>query len=352
MNMAYRPLGNTNLNVSLITLGTMTYGEQNTQAEAFEQMDFALSQGVNTIDVAEMYPVPPRETTFGASETIVGQWLAARGVRDQIILATKVTGSTAHNAGFDHIRGGPRLSARHIKQAVEDSLQRLQTDYIDLYQLHWPERATNFFGRLGCQRIDENDDEAIALEESLVALADLVKAGKIRHYGLSNETPWGMMESCRVAAALHIPRPVSVQNPYNLLNRTYEIGAAEISMRENMGLLAYSPLAFGMLSGKYYRGVRPEKSRLALYDRFTRYTKPYAERAADAYVDLAKQHQLDPSVMALAFVNQQSFVSTNIIGATTMAQLRTNIASAQVVLSDSVLAGIEAIHQQYCNPAP
>jgi aryl-alcohol dehydrogenase-like predicted oxidoreductase len=350
--MEYRPLGNTDLNVSVITLGTMTYGEQNSQAEAFEQMDYALAHGINMIDVAEMYPVPPRETSFGASEIIVGQWLAARGVRDQVILATKVTGSTAHNAGFEHIRGGPRLSAVQIRQAVDDSLQRLQTDYIDLYQLHWPERATNFFGRLGCQSIAENDSEAIALEASLVALADLVKAGKIRHYGLSNETPWGMMESCRVAAALDIPRPVSVQNPYNLLNRTYEIGAAEISMRENMGLLAYSPLAFGMLSGKYYGGLRPDNSRLALYDRFTRYTKPYAEQAADAYVDLAKQHQLDPSIMALAFVNQQAFVSTNIIGATTMAQLTNNVASAQIVLSEDVLTGIAAIHQQYCNPAP
>ena len=197
--------------------------------------------------------MPPREATFGASEVIVGQWLADRGLRNKITLATKVTGSTAHNAGFDHIRGGPRLSTAQIKQAVEDSLQRLQTDYIDLYQLHWPERATNFFGQLGCSTID--DGEVVALEESLLALADLVKAGKIRHYGLSNETPWGMMESCRVASACNIPRPVSVQNPYNLLNRTYEVGASEISMRENMGLLAYSPLAFGMLSGKYYEAL-------------------------------------------------------------------------------------------------
>lgn len=348
--MERRPLGNTDINVSLITLGTMTYGEQNTQAEAFEQMDYAYAHGVNTIDVAEMYPVPPKAETFGASETIVGEWLSARGVRDQIILATKVTGSSSNNAGFEHIRGGPSLTAEQIKQAVDDSLTRLQTDYIDLYQLHWPERKTNFFGRLGCVSID--DEATVALEESLLALADLVKAGKIRHYGLSNETPWGMMESCRVAASVNIPRPVSVQNPYNLLNRTYEIGAAEISMRENMGLLAYSPLAFGMLSGKYYGGARPEKSRLALYSRFTRYTKPYAEAAAEAYVDLAKTHGLDPSAMALAFVNQQQFVTSNIIGATTMQQLQTNVQSTQLQLTDDVLAGIESIHQQYCNPAP
>lgn len=348
--MERRPLGNTDINVSLITLGTMTYGEQNTQAEAFEQMDYASAHGVNTIDVAEMYPVPPKAETFGASETIVGEWLSARGVRDQIILATKVTGSGSNNSGFEHIRGGPSLTAEQIKQAVDGSLKRLQTDYIDLYQLHWPERKANFFGRLGCSSID--DESTVELEESLLALADLVKAGKIRHYGLSNETPWGMMESCCVAASANIPRPVSVQNPYNLLNRTYEIGAAEISMRENMGLLAYSPLAFGMLSGKYYGGARPEKSRLALYSRFTRYTKPYAEAAAEAYIDLAKAHDVDPSVMALTFVNQQQFVTSNIIGATTMSQLKTNIASTQLVLTDDLLDGIEAIHQQYCNPAP
>lgn len=348
--MEYRPLGTSGINVSLITLGTMTYGEQNTQSEAFEQMDYAMDHGINTIDVAEMYPVPPKESTFGASETIVGQWLAERGLRDKVVLATKVTGNGSLNPGFEHIRGGPRLSAVQIKQAVEDSLQRLQTDYIDLYQLHWPDRTSNFFGKLGCTSLSE--ENAISLEESLAALADLVKAGKIRTYGLSNETPWGFMESCRVATALDIPRPVSVQNPYNLLNRTYEVGLAEMSLREDIGLLAYSPLAFGMLTGKYYRGARPAGARLALYDRFTRYTKPYAEAAADAYVDLAKKYQLDPSEMALAFVNQQAFVSSNIIGATTMAQLKTNVRSIQLTLSDDVLSGIEAIHQQYSNPAP
>jgi len=282
--MQYRRLGNTDIDVSLITLGTMTYGEQNTQAEAFEQMDYALEQGINIIDVAEMYPVPPKESTYGASESIVGQWMAERGIREKVILATKVTGNGSHNPGFAHIRGGPRLTATQIKGAVDDSLRRLQTDYIDIYQLHWPDRTTNFFGKLGVDSLV--DEDAVSLEESILALGDLIQAGKIRHYGLSNETPWGVMEACRVAHAHHLSRPVSVQNPYNLLNRSYEVGLAEISLREQIGLLAYSPLAFGMLSGKYYQGARPEGSRLALYDRFTRYTKTYAEAAADAYTCL------------------------------------------------------------------
>lgn len=348
--MQYRQLGNTDLQVSLITLGTMTYGEQNTQDEAFEQMDYAFANGVNTIDVAEMYPVPPKESTYGMSETIVGRWMAERGCRDNVILATKVTGNGALNPGFEYLRGGPRLSAEQIKQAVEGSLSRLQTDYIDVYQLHWPDRTTNFFGRLGYQAIAE--EEAIALEESIGALADLLKEGKIRHYGLSNETPWGVMETCRIARELGIDKPVSIQNPYNLLNRTYEVGLAEISLREKIGLLAYSPLAFGVLSGKYYQGARPEGARLTLYERFTRYTKPYAEAAADAYVELARDHQWDPTDMALAYVNQQAFVTSNIIGATTMDQLKVNVGSANKVLSEALLSGIEAIHQQYCNPAP
>jgi len=349
--MQYRTLGKTDISVSLITLGTMTYGEQNTQAEAFEQMDYAIDNGVNTIDVAEMYPVPPRESTFGASEVIVGRWLAERGMRDQVVLATKVTGNGINNPGFEYIRGGPRPSAVQIRQAINDSLGRLQTDYVDLYQIHWPDRQANFFGRLGCESLDKKA-QIIPLEETVATLGELLKAGKIRHYGLSNETPWGIMEACRVADKLALPRPVSVQNPYNLLNRTYEIGLAEISLRENIGLLAYSPLAFGRLSGKYYNGALPAGSRLARYDRFTRYNSPYAKAAADAYVDLALKHQVDPSELALAFVNQQEFVASNIIGATTLAQLDTNIRSVKLRLSDDLLLGIAALHQQYCNPAP
>lgn len=348
--MQYRPLGKTDITVSEITLGTMTYGEQNTQAEAFEQMDYALAHGVNTIDVAEMYPVPPKAETYGESEAIVGRWLADRGVRDTIILATKVTGNGSLNPGFEYIRGGPRPSGMQIKPAIDDSLRRLQTDYVDLYQIHWPDRKTNFFGRLGCVALE--DEESIPLVETITALGELLKAGKIRHYGLSNETPWGVMEVCRVADQLGLPYPVSIQNPYNLLNRTYEIGLAEMSLREQVGLLAYSPLAFGMLSGKYYGGALPEGSRLALYDRFTRYTSPYAKAAADAYVDLACEHQVEPSEFALAFVNQQQFVTSNIIGATTLTQLATNLRSVDVTLTDEMLSGIARIHQQYCNPAP
>jgi aryl-alcohol dehydrogenase-like predicted oxidoreductase len=348
--MQYRQLGKTDLQVSLITLGTMTYGEQNTQAEAFEQMDYAFAHGINTIDVAEMYPVPPRESTYGLSETMVGRWLAERGCREQVILATKVTGNSPLNPGFEYIRGGPRLSAVQIKQAIENSLKRLQTEYIDLYQLHWPDRTTNAFGRLGCQALVE--EQAITLEESIGALADLLREGKIRHYGLSNETPWGVMETCRVASDLGIPKPVSIQNPYNLLNRTYEVGLSEISLREQIGLLAYSPLAFGVLSGKYYQGARPEGARLTLYERFTRYTNLYAEAAANAYIELAREYQWEPAEMALAYVNQQAFVTSNIIGATTLSQLKANVGSVDKQLTGELVEGIELIHQQYCNPAP
>ncbi len=347
--MERRKLGCTDLEVSLLTLGTMTYGEQNSQAEAFEQMDYAVAHGINAIDVAEMYPVPPHQSTFGASESIVGHWLAKRGNRDQLVIATKVTGNGSHNPGFEHIRGGPRLSRAQIRAAVEDSLRRLQTDYIDVYQLHWPDRTTNFFGRLGYQHVEES---SIPLEESLGALAELIKEGKIRHYGLSNETPWGVMESFRVAAHLNMPKPVSIQNPYNLLNRTYEIGLAEISIRESVGLLAYSPLAFGMLSGKYYGGARPVGSRLALYERFKRYANTNSVLASDAYTDVAQKYQVEPAELALAFVNHQQFVTTNIIGATTMEQLAANINSVSYSLSNELLADIEVIHQQYPNPAP
>ena len=348
--MLFRPLGNTDINVSLIALGTMTYGEQVSQAESFEKMDYATDQGLNFIDVAEMYPLPPKPDTFGFSETIVGEWLKSRGARDKTVVATKVTGNSQHNVGFDHIRGGSRLSAEHIKQAVEGSLKRLQTDYIDLYQLHWPDRSTNFFGRLGYQHCA--DEEAYTLEESLSAMADLVAEGKVRAVGLSNETPWGVMESCRLAEKLGLPRVVSIQNPYNLLNRTYEVGLAEISIRENIGLLAYSPLAFGFLTGKYLDGAKPQNARLTMYDRFSRYNNPQAEAATKAYAVLAAEHGLTLTDMALAFVNRQSFLTSSIIGTTTLDQLKTNLNSIHVVLADDLLNGIERIHQRYSNPAP
>ncbi|MCV6626351.1 MAG: NADP(H)-dependent aldo-keto reductase [Cellvibrionaceae bacterium] len=347
--MEYRQLGNTDLQVSLICLGTMTWGQQNTEAEGFEQMDYAFEQGINFIDTAEMYPVPPRPETQGATETIVGNWLKARGLRDKIVLASKVAGRGDNNPGMEHVRGGPRLSAEHIALACEDSLKRLQTDMIDLYQVHWPERATNFFGQLTYRHRETGE---IDIRETLEALAKLVEQGKVRYIGLSNETPWGLMEYLRLAREYNLPGVVSVQNPYSLLNRSYEVGLAEMSMREQVGLLAYSPLAFGVLSGKYLNGQRPEGARLSLFERFSRYTNPQAEAATEQYVALAREQGLDPAQMALAFVNQQPFVASNIIGATSMEQLKANIASVELTLSKEQLKAIDELHQRQPFPAP
>ena len=344
--MEKRQLGRTGIDVSRICLGTMTWGEQNSEAEAFEQLDYAIDQGVNFIDAAEMYPVPPRAETQGLTETYLGNWLKARGRREDLVIATKVTG----RSDMDYIRGGPRLTREHIHQAVNDSLKRLQTDYIDLYQVHWPERGANFFGKLGFQPGDDTD--AVAIEETLGALNELVVAGKVRHIGLSNETPWGVMEYLRCAERNDWCRPVSIQNPYNLLNRSYETGLAEVSYREDCGLLAYSPLAFGMLTGKYQGGAHPEGARLSLYPRFSRYTAEHAREAAAAYVDLAREHGLSPAQMALAYVNSRFFVTSNIIGATGMAQLAENIESAHISLSDELVARIESLHQRYTYPCP
>ncbi len=347
--MKYSTLGHSDIKISKIALGTMTWGEQNTQAEGFEQMDYALDQGVNFFDTAEMYPVAPRPETQGSTETIIGHWLAARGSRDKIVLASKVTGRGDSNPGLSHVRGGPRLNKEQINLAIEDSLTRLQTDYLDLYQLHWPERRTNFFGQLGYVH---KEDDGVAIEETLEALAELVKSGKVRYIGLSNESAWGVMEFVRLAREKNLPLVQSIQNPYNLLNRTFEVGLAECAIREKVGLLAYSPLAFGMLSGKYLNGQMPENSRLALFDRFTRYTHETSVAATEAYVDLAREHDLDPAQMALAFVNNQTFTSSNIIGATTMEQLKININSIDIDLSKDVLKGIAKIHARYSNPSP
>ena len=347
--MQYRHLGQTDLEVSLIGLGTMTWGEQNNQAEASAQMDYAREQGINFFDAAEMYPVPPRPETQGATESMIGHWLTATGAREQIVLATKVTGRGDANIGMGHIRGGPRLSREHIFKAIDESLARLQTDHVDLYQIHWPERRTNFFGQLGYVH---SEDDGIALEETLSAMGELVKQGKVRHIGLSNDTPWGLMACLRIAQERGLPRIASIQNPYNFLNRSFEVGLAECCLREQVSLLAYSPLAFGVLSGKYLDGAMPENSRLALFKRFARYGNPQAEAATAAYVALAREHGLDPAQMALAFVNSRQFTTSNIIGATSMEQLRSNIASLEVTLSDPVTAAIEDIHRQYCIPSP
>lgn len=345
--MQKRKLGHTDLEVSLICLGTMTWGEQNSEAEAFEQLDYAVGAGINFIDAAEMYPVPPRAETQGATETCLGNWLNRRGRRNDLVIASKVAGP---GNGIDYLRGGPRLTRKHIHEAVDASLDRLQTDYIDLYQVHWPDRSTNFFGQLGYRH--NADEAATPIEETLEALSELVQAGKVRHVGVSNETPWGAMRYLELAKERGWPRVVSIQNPYNLLNRSFEVGLAEIAHREQVGLLAYSPLAFGVLSGKYLGGKRPEGARLTLFERFQRYNSKQVEAATQAYAELASKHGLSLTHLALAYVNSRDFLTSNIIGATTMEQLRENIDSTQITLSEDVLKGIEAIHKDFTYPAP
>ena len=345
--MHYRMLGHTGIKVSALCLGTMTFGEQNTQAEAHAQLDCALAAGINFIDTAEIYPVPPRAETQGETERQIGTWLAARGGRERLVLATKVAGPADW---LPYLRGGrTRLNKAHIEAAVEDSLRRLRTDYIDLYQLHWPDRETNYFGKLG---YEHRPDHSTPLLETLEALADLVAAGKIRYLGVSNETPWGLMRFLELAEQHGLPRMVSIQNPYNLLNRTFEIGLAEVALRENCGLLAYSPMAFGVLSGKYLDGAQPPGARLTRFERFSRYSNPQARQATQEYVALAREHDLDPAQMALAWVTSRPFVTANILGATSLAQLEANLASAELRLSPEIIAAIEAIHCQQPNPAP
>ncbi|QNB11537.1 NADP(H)-dependent aldo-keto reductase [Paraburkholderia tropica] len=350
--MEYRTLGDTNVKVSLIGLGTMTWGEQNTEQDAHEQIDYALDQGVTLIDAAEMYPVPPRPETQGQTERFIGTWLARNGARrDQFVLATKMTGPARQPHNPRHIRGeGNQFDRKNLTEALDGSLKRLQTDYVDLYQLHWPDRSTMTFGRSNYPWID--DAYTVPIEETLAVLADFVKAGKVRHIGVSNETPWGVAQFLRAAEKLGLPRIVSIQNPYSLVNRTFELGLSEFTHHEGIGLLAYSPLAFGWLSGKYEGGVRPEGARITKFERFQRYSKPQAIAAISRYVALAKEHGLSPAQFALAFVNSRPFVTSNLIGATSMAQLKENIASVDVKLSADVLARIDALHELQPNPAP
>lgn len=347
--MQYRKLGRTGIDVSLIGLGTMTFGEQNTQKEAHAQLDYAVDQGINFIDTAELYAIPPRAETYGKTEEIIGNWLAKTGKRDEIVLASKVCGPGGD--WLPHIRDGQtRLDRHNITKAIDGSLKRLKTDYIDLYQLHWPDRKTNFFGRLGYEH--DPDDQPTPILETLQLLTDLVSQGKVRHIGVSNETPWGVMRFIQLAECMNMPRIVSIQNPYSLLNRIFEIGLAEIAHRADVGLLAYSPLGFGMLSGKYLDGAKPKGARLTKWPDYDRYSNDSALAATTEYVQLARDHGLDPAQMALAYVNSRNFLTSNIIGATTMEQLTANIDSINVTLSDEVLAGIEAIHTRYPNPSP
>ncbi|MDZ7751056.1 MAG: NADP(H)-dependent aldo-keto reductase [Gammaproteobacteria bacterium] len=347
--MEYRTLGRTDLEVSVICLGTMTWGEQNSEVEAHAQLDYALDHGVNFIDAAELYPIPPRAETYGRTETYIGSWLARRGNRDRVVLSTKAAGPGAD--WIPHIRGGrSRYDAGNLREALEASLRRLGTDYIDLYQLHWPERNTNFFGRLGYEVLP--DEAFTPFAETLEALDTLVKEGKIRHFGLSNESAWGAMSYIHAATIGDLPRPASIQNPYSLLNRSFEVGLAEVAHREALALLAYSPLGFGVLTGKYLDGARPAGARISRWPAYARYLGDESVAATRAYVDLARHHGLDPAQLALAYANSRPFLAATIIGATDLDQLATNIGSAGVILSPPVLEAIEAIHKRHPYPAP
>ena len=346
--MNYRKLGNTDLDVSTICLGTMTWGEQNTQEEGFEQMDYALEKGVNFFDAAEMYPSPCRKETYGETEKVIGNWLSERKNRDKIILASKISGP-----GMDYIRGGGlQFSEKNISLAIENSLKRLKTDYIDLYQLHWPERKTNFFGRLGYEH-REDSNEWNDFEKILIVLENFIKEGKIRYIGLSNETSWGLSKFLEVSKLKKLPKMMSVQNAYNLLCRTYEIGLAEISIREKSGLLAYSPLAGGFLTGKYRNKNSPENSRQKLFaEYYTRYSKPYAAEVIEKYFNISKKFDLNFAQMSIKFCEIQKFITSTIIGATTMEQLKTNIESVNVTLEKEVIKEINNVHLMHSNPCP
>lgn len=345
--MDYRKLGHSDLKVSAVCLGTMTFGQQNTETEAHAQLDLAFGRGVNFIDTAEMYPVPPRADTVTRTETIVGTWLKKQP-RDQIILATKVVGPRRN---MSWIRGGPKAFDRdNIRSAIEGSLKRLQTDYIDLYQLHWPERNVPMFGKYQFEPSEES--EAVPIQAQLEVLAELVREGKVRYIGLSNEHPWGVMEFLRIARETGQPRIVSIQNPYNLINRTFETGMTEIVFREKLSLLPYSPLAFGHLTGKYLDNPRAS-GRVTLFDGFAqRYQKPNVQPAVKAYAELAQRHGLSPTTLALSFVYRRWFVTSTIIGATSQEQLQENLDAWDKPLSVEVLAEIEDLHLRYTNPAP
>lgn len=346
--MLYTTLPHTSLEISKICLGTMTWGRQNTEAEGHEQMDYAFDQGVNFFDTAELYPIPANPDRYADTEKIMGSWFKKNGKRDKIILASKIAGK-AEFAKFIRTTGFKKDS---LIEAVNGSLQRLQTDYLDLYQLHWPERSTNYFGKRGYKH-DISDFWQDNIHQVLETLRDLIKEGKIRHVGLSNETPWGTMrflEESKVHE--NLPRMITIQNPYSLLNRQFEVGLSEISIREKIGLLAYSPLGFGVLSGKYLGGMKPANARITLFPAYRRYSNENALNATQKYQDLAKDHELSLTQMALAFVTSRPFLTSTIIGATSMEQLKENIGSIDVQLNEEVLNGIESIHNEIPDPSP
>ena len=345
--MKFKKLGNTDLDVSLICLGTMTWGTQNSEKEAFEQMDYSIDQGVNFFDTAELYSVPPTAESYGKTEVMIGNWFEKKKNRNKVILASKIAGP-----GLDWIRDGKKsYNEKHLAEAIDGSLKRLKTDYIDLYQLHWPERSTNTFGRRE-YTINKNEGDWNDFENILQALQKFIKSGKIRHIGLSNETPYGLSKYLELSKHKNLPRMMSVQNPYSLVNRTYEIGMSEISIREKCGLLVYYPLASGALSGKYRDGQMPKNARITLFKGWERMINPLAMKAYDEYFKLAKEANITMVQLAQAFVNSRPFVTSNIIGATTMDQLKENIGSINIELTEEILEKINIIHNNNPNPAP
>ena len=345
--MKFKKLGTTDLDVSLICLGTMTWGTQNSEKDAFQQMDYSVSEGVNFFDTAEIYSVPPNSASYGKTEIMIGNWFEKRKNRDKIVLASKVAGP-----GCDWIRGGKNnFNEKKIGEAIEGSLKRLKTDYIDLYQLHWPERSTNFFGRRDYS-VNKSEAEWHSFESILEALSKFIKSGKIRYIGMSNETPYGLSRYIELSKSKNRPRMMSVQNPYNLVTRTYELGMSEISIRERCGLLVYYPLAAGALSGKYRNGKMPKNSRQALFKGWERHLNPLAMKAYDEYYKLAKEHNLTMVQLAQSFVNSRPFVTSNIIGATTLEQLKENIESINIELTNEILDKINLIHNNNPNPSP
>lgn len=352
MAMEMRPLGRTGLDVSSLCLGTMTWGEQNSEAEGHAQMDMALERGINFFDTAELYAIPPKPETQGRTEEIIGTWFKARGTRDKVILATKIVGRSDR----PWFRDGdelPRLSPEHIEEAVNKSLKRLKTDYIDLYQVHWPDREVSQFGSnpMIWRDVPPAADE-VPIEETLGKLGELVAEGKIRHVGLSNESAWGTMRYLQASEDMDLPRVASIQNAYSLVNRTFEVNMAEVALREDVGLLAYSVLGQGYLTGKYRDGALPAGARKTLFDTLTRYEKPGAEPAINAYLDLAAEVGLDPAQMAIAFAHSRSFTTSVILGATSLEQLAIDMDAAELEISEELEGRINAIHQLHGNPCP